>query len=812
MAKLKQSENGYSIYLGWYGIHAQNKDKFELRLYPEIKSVYKIDSSGTQQYSFGYTELFQPFTKLEIGNCYIILLNKGNSIIDIPNFVDGTTEELKLVLENEQGMINQKPNSNLYELQQNENSFAIHTGWYGLVDNNICENTDYDFTQNENIAKVYYFSNGVVAKSYDRSAPDWANTLTKMEVGKMYYILLYPGKNTITINNFVSSSSIKKLDSNSFFTVRKKTRVFVLLANSNRKKFNDTQYYLGETNENGEQIKSKLKVSDINDLLNKSNYVYPNQPNFEQTITGSVSDYFKALTFDQIDFQFEIQQYNDDGDLNDPDNIAYNIEVDDKTNLSNTSLLKNIYTSAYIKIQEKLRTENKFPKEFDETTKNFENPLTLGIFIHPHAEIRARNCGIDGGDGTRKISFVSILDNYNQNRLEPIGKFIHEIIHSFDLKDLYTSSGIGFSKADPMAYGFWGHTLGSSGKYFPYFPSGYTRYKMTEFNIFNADVIEINQPQKDIELFSPIQKNEIIRVSHPRYPDIWYIDYRTPISNTSSSHCVDYDQELVDSGIMIIHEFPTLFPDQKSYIPCHSRAESGYTVSLEQQDGLFQLQENDRSLAIEFDDADNKSDFFKENDEFSPYTMPSSVSYKGIPTGIKIHNIRNTENGSVLFDLDFVEPPTYFFRGRDYPSEFSKVEFFRKTNDTLIKLRDYANRGKTVPFRTSKKPLVFDFKNSYFKEEIIHVKIETKGISNNTEVALKYKKKNSTEFTTPGDWAISKVSAEEDFTRNPRGYVTFDIPAGLLPIYLQNSRNHIMIEAIDSQIFPWIEFIDVMNL
>ena len=43
MAKLKQSKNGYSIYLGWYGVHAQNKDKFELRLYPEIKSVYKID-------------------------------------------------------------------------------------------------------------------------------------------------------------------------------------------------------------------------------------------------------------------------------------------------------------------------------------------------------------------------------------------------------------------------------------------------------------------------------------------------------------------------------------------------------------------------------------------------------------------------------------------------------------------------------------------------------------------------------------------------------------------------------------------------
>ena len=76
---------------------------------------------------------------------------------------------------------------------------------------------------------------------------------------------------------------------------------------------------------------------------------------------------------------------------------------------------------------------------------------------------------------------------------------------------------------------------------------------------------------------------------------------------------------------------------------------------------------------------------------------------------------------------------------------------------------------------------------------------------------MKYKKSKATEFTIPGDWAISSV----DSPRQPRGYVMFDIPARLLPIYLQNNRNHFMFEVLDEEykdIFPWIDFIDVKNL
>ena len=408
--------------------------------------------------------------------------------------------------------------------------------------------------------------------------------------------------------------------------------------------------------------------------------------------------------------------------------------------------------------------------------------------------------------------------------------FIHELIHSFDLKDLYlgTSGGLGFGKVDVMAYGFWGHTNVSSGKYFPYFTSGYTRYKMMEFNTLKTSVREISDSAKDIEVFSPVHKNEILRIKHPAHSDIWYIDYRSPASNTLSNHCIDYDRELVESGLSIVHEYPTILPDQKSYIPCHPRAESGYTVSLEQQDGLYQIQEKNNWGAIEFDASDNKSDFFKPGDEFSPYTMPSSVSYQGNPTGIKIHNIRSTQHGSMLFDLDFVPPATRTITrpARYWPPvggrlivpektitskmEISNVKYYRKNGNNLTQISDYATR-ETTPYRSSRTPIQFDFDNSYFRDETIQIQLETTGIPNGTKMSLKYKKRNAVELTIPGDWAIVEVDADG----NGDGLAAFDIPAGLLPIYLQNNRNHFVFEVVDSEykdVFPWVEFIDVVNL
>ena len=809
MADLLQLENSFAVYLGWYGVLLENDEKIALELYPEIHMVYKIDATGSSGYLSGMREDFQAFTELETGNAYLIVLKPGVSSIEIPNFEHDNKDKLNIALCDGDGNVNLTLNEDLFDLELSETQYSSHIGWYGAVNNNQCEETEYDFSKNENIVRVFQFANGALDKSYDATAPDWTKTFTKLEPGNMYYIVLKPGTGAINIENFISTSSTKKISSDLVFKIRKKTKVWVFLANSAKKKFSDYEYYLGKTDEHGNQIKSKLLVSDLHNLLNKRKYVYPTQPDFEQNITGSVSDYFKSLTFEQLDFHFEILNFGYENDINDPDSCAW--RIDDYS--SDSTEIAKWYASAFKNMQERTLSQNEsFPRRFDETTKKFKNPNSMGIILHTHTEIRDRCLKTDeAGDGIRRVSVIGVRDSgNNNNRLEPIGTIIHEMIHTFDLKDLYTQSkiGHGFGKTDTMAFGFWGHTQGSSGKYFPYFPSGYTRYKMTEFNSLKSKIVDIAEPTTDIELFSPLHKNEIVRVRHPGHSDIWYVDYRSPNTDSTINQCVNYDRELIESGLSIVHEFPTFIPDQKSYIPCHQRAESGYTVSMEQQDGLYQLQEGSRTEAIELDSADNKSDFFKPGDEFSPYTMPSSVSYEGKPTGIKIYNIRNTSVGSILFDLDFISPPTFEFRNRTYPCEIYRVEYYRL--NTNSKINEFATRS-TNPITTSRKPILFDFENSYLRNESIRVKIETRGIPNGVKLAMKYKKSKATEFTIPGDWAISSV----DSSRQPRGYVMFDIPARLLPIYLQNNRNHFMFEVLDEEykdIFPWIDFIDVKNL
>jgi hypothetical protein len=110
MASLPQIENSYAIYLGWYGIFAENTDEFELKTWPEIHAVYKIDSLGAIGYLHNAPSFAQPFTKMKCGNGYAVVLKPGNINVDIPNFVEGNSAELNIVLEDSTGMINSKPN------------------------------------------------------------------------------------------------------------------------------------------------------------------------------------------------------------------------------------------------------------------------------------------------------------------------------------------------------------------------------------------------------------------------------------------------------------------------------------------------------------------------------------------------------------------------------------------------------------------------------------------------------------------------------------------------------------------------------
>ena len=90
----------------------------------------------------------------------------------------------------------------------------------------------------------------------------------------------------------------------------------------------------------------------------------------------------------------------------------------------------------------------------------------------------------------------------------------------------------------------------------------------------------------------------------------------------------------------------------------HRRGESGYMISIEQRDGKFQFQRKSESRNI----AD---DFYKDGDELSPYTTPSTISQFGVHSGIRIHNIR-TINNEMLFDVEFIDEPNIKILSIDY--------------------------------------------------------------------------------------------------------------------------------------------------
>ena len=137
---------------------------------------------------------------------------------------------------------------------------------------------------------------------------------------------------------------------------------------------------------------------------------------------------------------------------------------------------------------------------------------------------------------------------------------------------------------------------------------------MFEFFKGHINVVEISEDTKDIEIEPSVSSNTIFKIKSPNLPDIWYVDYRTDAETTE---CINFDREMGESGLSIVHEYPSLF-DNRIAIPLHKRSESGLSVSLEQQDGLYQLQEKSLDY-IEINEdavADNRSDFLKKEMNF----------------------------------------------------------------------------------------------------------------------------------------------------------------------------------------------------
>ena len=96
MGQLKQSKNGYNMYLGWYGKCGETDcdQKFDLKSVPEIASVYRFSSGTYESYNQGMRDFMQAFLELECGNAYWIAVkpNAMENVIDVPDFVVSSNE------------------------------------------------------------------------------------------------------------------------------------------------------------------------------------------------------------------------------------------------------------------------------------------------------------------------------------------------------------------------------------------------------------------------------------------------------------------------------------------------------------------------------------------------------------------------------------------------------------------------------------------------------------------------------------------------------------------------------------------------
>ena len=124
MSDLFQIEDQYASYLGWYGVYGDDSISTKIEEISEIFCVYFVDKSGTKTYLKGQPDFLQGITHLESGNPYIIFLEKGTKTITIPGFIKSGEDANKLVLEKENGQVEENIDNKFQSLTLNSMIFV----------------------------------------------------------------------------------------------------------------------------------------------------------------------------------------------------------------------------------------------------------------------------------------------------------------------------------------------------------------------------------------------------------------------------------------------------------------------------------------------------------------------------------------------------------------------------------------------------------------------------------------------------------------------------------------------------------------
>lgn len=744
MTILQQSENAYASFLGRYGVCNQTDcdSLFDLSSSSLIFSVIAINTDGgTDAYVKGNPWFLQKIKKLTCGNVYWITLEPGTESLQLDDFIlsvdqDSSSTNLPLLSSCDNNLIQSS------ELSQKQFQYNSYLGWYGICKEN--SEPAVEISKFDTIFSVYQTMPGGGTSSYIKGNPDYLQTLTQFKPGNAYWITLEPGHDTFVINGFVaeslSNSILLDINCSANFgapetptpTPKKKIKFPVMLIGwewpdrvdkmgrvrlpGGSNKFSDEPYLFDDYDYRN------LEINDILKMLNEEGYKYPDSFSDNDSPTGSVSDYFKAISFGQFEIEFEILPAGDlvNVDSNNPDDFAMIFNQSDVSCSYDTKFGKNaeypyqldlLVDTGYQNIRRNLTSlgrtyEDEFydkPLTILHAGVSKDNSYVLNYFIRSHktsvnVSNRAENLTITITNLKRPTP------NNSAYMLEPVGVPIHETIHTWGLIDLYEASrnpvGTGFNKLGIMSYGVSGSGT-SKTEHLPTWPIAWSRYELSKNKLFDVNLVEITESTKNIEIFPAYETNTIYRINHPTKEDVWWIDYRTP--NSKSYNGINYDEYLNESGLCIVHQGGNQDgPKNNAWaFPLNRRGESGYYVSLEQADGGFELQSRGN--------INISNDLFKPGDEISPYTVPSTVSRSGKPSGIKIYNIRETEKNTMMFDVEFLKSPAQKIVSVNYnfPEKF------------------YTNLGDVLVWNPQK-----------FKSKIIAV-VTTENIPNGTRINLK---------------------------------------------------------------------------
>ena len=88
MGRLKQENDSFAIYMGWYGKCGSTDElnsSYEIKQHSEIKAVYQTSNSGLKSFVSSAPDFLQSLSHFKPGNSYWVVLGPGNSEFEIPN-------------------------------------------------------------------------------------------------------------------------------------------------------------------------------------------------------------------------------------------------------------------------------------------------------------------------------------------------------------------------------------------------------------------------------------------------------------------------------------------------------------------------------------------------------------------------------------------------------------------------------------------------------------------------------------------------------------------------------------------------------